>query len=142
LSELDELSELDDLSELLLDLSVLLERSGLLELPERLPLLDPLLPLIPESGDSLGVFVLLDEELLSFLLRSFGIHPPAPSGLLEATTRAEQCLRCLIEKATSAPFFSLAHCNLITICNGTNRTLHNRENKKAPLLPFSTRNGT
>jgi hypothetical protein len=81
-SELDELSELDDLSELLLDLSVLLERSGLLELPERLPLLDPLLPLIPESGDSLGLFVLLDDELLSFLFRSFGIHPPAPSGLL------------------------------------------------------------
>ena len=51
-SELDELSELDDLSELLLDLSVLLERSGLLELPVRLPLFDPLLPLIPESGDS------------------------------------------------------------------------------------------
>lgn len=82
LSELDELSELDDLSELLLDLSVLLERSGLPELPERLPRSDPLLPLIPESGDSLGLVGLLDDELLSFLFRSFGIHPPAPSGLL------------------------------------------------------------
>jgi hypothetical protein len=36
-----------------LDLSELLERSGFDELPERLPVLDPLLPLIPESGDSL-----------------------------------------------------------------------------------------
>jgi hypothetical protein len=78
LSELDELSELDDLSGLLPDLSLPLERSGLLELPERLPLL----PLIPESGDELGSFLLLDEEFLSFLFRSFGIHPPAPSGLL------------------------------------------------------------
>lgn len=103
LSELEESSELDDLSELLLDLSVLLERSGLVELPERLPLSDPLLPLIPESGDWLGLPELLDlsdDDLLSFLFRSV-ITSSCPFGPAhEATShRAEQCLRCFTEKS-------------------------------------------